>query len=220
MKKIFISITLSLTIIFNIIICSVARKKNLSVTGYWLQYSDKVPGRAQSVMYIYREKNGTLSGKVAVPFFKTEKKHAVMPDISCAKTCGKGSSNGYTYNYTSMPASQVQGLKVIWGLTPEQQERKTAPVTYNSGSILDPVSGKVYSCKATLEKDENTLKATGYIFIPWFGRSQMWKRISDTTANTLISKCGLTSKGFYPYTDAEGNLKNKALWSFCSNVNP
>ena len=198
---------------------SFVEKNHLSAEGFWLQYSDQSSGKAQSVIQIYRDKNGTISGKIAVPFFKLEKKHVVVPDISCAHHCGKGSTNGYTYDYTTMPASQVEGLKIIWGLIESKPVATKGPITYSDGSILDPVSGRVYSCKAKLKKNGTILKATGYIFIPWFGRTQTWKRIDDSTAKKLISKCGLTLKGFYPYTDEKGKINDEALWKFCSHVN-
>lgn len=47
---------------------------------------------------------------------------------------------------------------------------------YQDGEILDPKSGKMYSCLISL-KDKNTLKVRGYIGAPMFGRTQYFYRV-------------------------------------------
>jgi uncharacterized protein (DUF2147 family) len=47
--------------------------------------------------------------------------------------------------------------------------------TYEDGTIYDPKSGKIYSCKMTLS--DNTLKIRGYIGISLFGRTEVWTRV-------------------------------------------
>jgi uncharacterized protein (DUF2147 family) len=46
---------------------------------------------------------------------------------------------------------------------------------WDNGTIYDPENGKSYSCRLTL-KDSNTLRVRGYIGIPLFGRTEIWKR--------------------------------------------
>ena len=46
---------------------------------------------------------------------------------------------------------------------------------WQHGTIYDPKSGKVYSCKMELT-DDNTLKVRGYLGISLLGRTETWKR--------------------------------------------
>jgi len=46
---------------------------------------------------------------------------------------------------------------------------------YEHGTIYDPKSGKIYSCKMTLKGD--VLKIRGYIGISLLGRSENWTRV-------------------------------------------
>ncbi len=48
--------------------------------------------------------------------------------------------------------------------------------TYDGGKILDPASGKEYSCKVELEGVDK-LKVRGYIGYSWLGRTQYWYRV-------------------------------------------
>lgn len=46
---------------------------------------------------------------------------------------------------------------------------------YSGGEIYDPLTGKTYSCKLTLEG--NKLKVRGYVGISLFGRTEYFERI-------------------------------------------
>ena len=46
---------------------------------------------------------------------------------------------------------------------------------YEDGTIYDPKSGKVYSCKMTLNNDK--LKIRGYIGISLLGRTEVWTKV-------------------------------------------
>jgi uncharacterized protein (DUF2147 family) len=47
---------------------------------------------------------------------------------------------------------------------------------WDSGTIYDPESGKVYSCKINLE-DKTTMNIRGFIGVSLFGRTDTWKRL-------------------------------------------
>ena len=50
---------------------------------------------------------------------------------------------------------------------------------YTEGTILDPYSGKVYSCEIHLENNGRKLKVRGYVGFCLFGSNRYWDRIKD-----------------------------------------
>lgn len=65
---------------------------------------------------------------------------------------------------------KLEGLGIISDLVYSDQKWK--------GNIYDPESGKTYSTLIRLV-DENTLELTGYVGLPVFGRTEVWRRASD-----------------------------------------
>ena len=62
----------------------------------------------------------------------------------------------------------IEGMVIVEGL-------KLNGKTWEEGTILDPKSGKIYSCYITFD-DDNTLKVRGYIGFSLLGRTQKWIR--------------------------------------------
>ena len=48
---------------------------------------------------------------------------------------------------------------------------------WEGGTIYNPEDGKTYSCTLTL-LDNKTLKVRGYVGLPLFGKTQIWKRLT------------------------------------------
>ena len=48
---------------------------------------------------------------------------------------------------------------------------------WEDGTIYNPEDGKTYSCTLTL-LDTKTLKVRGYVGLPMFGKTQIWKRVN------------------------------------------
>ncbi|MFZ9035427.1 MAG: DUF2147 domain-containing protein [Francisellaceae bacterium] len=202
--------------VLSLAIDKAAKEMNQSPVGYWLQYSDD--GIGQSVMEVMPGAKNTLEGKILVPFVNIVDDKIVAPDVAC-KECGKGSKNGYSYDYTKMPEAQVQDLKIMWSFTKDSDADGSQGPVYDDGSILDPSDGKVYSCKMYTTDYGKWLNVRGYIGFSLFGRTQTWQRISQDQAEHFVKMCGLTKEGHYTYTDKNGKIVNQALWEACSHVN-
>lgn len=70
----------------------------------------------------------------------------------------------------SLRNKPVLGLRVLKDF--EGKEKNT----WENGTIYDPENGSTYNCKIEM-KDNNTLEIRGYIGVPTFGRTDVWKRM-------------------------------------------
>jgi uncharacterized protein (DUF2147 family) len=65
------------------------------------------------------------------------------------------------------------GIVIIWKLTYDDGE-------YSGGYVYNPRDGKTYRFEAKVI-DHETVKIRGYIGLPLFGQSQIWKRVTAAT---------------------------------------
>ena len=119
-----------------------------TVLGKWKTIDDET-GEAKSIVEVY-EKSGKIYAKV-VEILRAEHKKDI-----CTKCEGADKNK------------PILGLHIIKGLSKNGD-------TYEGGSVVDPKSGKSYSCKISL-KGKDKLVVRGYIGISLFGRSQTWIR--------------------------------------------
>lgn len=131
--------------------CSVAVFSQ-SVVGKWKTIDDKTK-QAKSIVEI-REVNGVLQGTV-IDILNSARKNSVCTEC-------KGSNKG----------KKIEGLMIVKNMKKDGSE-------YAGGTILDPESGKEYSCIIKINsKDKNKLDVRGYVGISIAGRTQTWTRVN------------------------------------------
>ncbi len=118
------------------------------VTGMWKTIDD-TDGVEKSIVEIY-EHNGKLHGRVDRLLPRADKTH-------CAACKGE------------LKNKPITGMVILTNLNP-------SPTGGTDGKILDPASGKTYSCYIELESPDK-LKLRGYLGMPAFGRTQYWYRV-------------------------------------------
>lgn len=67
----------------------------------------------------------------------------------------------------------IVGLKLLNGFKWDGSE------SWSGGTIYNPEDGKTYKCVMTMP-DQNTLDVRGYVGVPAFGKTQTWKRATDS----------------------------------------
>lgn len=121
---------------------------NAQVTGKWKTVDD-TDGKEKSIVEIY-EKSGKLYGRVDRLLEAADKTH-------CDKCPGE------------QKGKPILGMVILQDLLKSHSGG-------TDGKILDPASGKTYSCFIELESQDK-LKLRGYIGMPAFGRTQYWYRV-------------------------------------------
>ena len=121
-----------------------------SVTGTWKTINDKTK-KEKSYVKLYETKSGKIQGDVSKILTKGKE------DAKCTDCKGDKKDK------------PIQGMTIIWGMEKSGDE-------WINGRILDPNSGKEYSCKMKL-KDKNTLEVRGFMGVSLLGRTQTWYRV-------------------------------------------
>ncbi|MBN2159074.1 MAG: DUF2147 domain-containing protein [Spirochaetes bacterium] len=65
--------------------------------------------------------------------------------------------------------NKILGMDMLWGFVFKDGQ-------WVGGQIYDPDNGKTYKCKMWLKSDD-VLNVRGYVGVPLFGRSELWKRV-------------------------------------------
>lgn len=124
-----------------------------TIDGLWQQIDDKT-GRVNSLVRIE-----TVGGEAQAYIVKgyPAPGQAIDPDARCTGCPGQ------------FRDQRMIGLRFMWGLKPDGQG-------WTGGQILDPDERKIYRVNAALAENGNQLNVRGYVGVPLFGRSQVWKR--------------------------------------------
>ena len=137
--------------IFNVILFSYVLISSIQINeieGIWITQDDET-GKKKSEVLLYKNE-GKLYGKILNLLLEEDNGKLC---VNC-----KGENK-------NLP---IQGMVII-------KDLKIIDKSWEDGTILDPKSGKTYSCYITFE-DENTLKVRGYIGFSLLGRTQKWIR--------------------------------------------
>jgi len=118
------------------------------ITGMW-KVPDENDGVVKSIVEIY-EKNNKYYGRVAQVLDSTKHTH-------CERCVGE------------LKDKPLTGMEILSGFT------KTSNGG-TDGTVMNPGSGKTYSCYLELESP-NTLKLRGYIGFPTLGKTLYWTRL-------------------------------------------
>lgn len=123
-----------------------------SVVGTWKTIDDET-GKAKSHVKIYKAKNGKYYGKIV----KLLNRDKGDEDPSC-DACPEGD-----YRH----GQKIIGMKIVSGL-------EKSGDTFSGGTIIDPKSGKIYTCKIW-PSGSDKLKVRGYLG-PFY-RTQTWHKV-------------------------------------------
>ncbi|MEO8667172.1 MAG: DUF2147 domain-containing protein [Bauldia sp.] len=124
-----------------------------TAVGLWEQSDDN--GRVGGWFLIY-ENGKVFEGALAKMFPKPGED----PNPICKK-CKGDQKNAPSLGLVMIKGMQRDGL------------------SYENGTILDPRDGTIYKARMEVSPDGNELTVRGYLGIPLFGKSQIWKRIPD-----------------------------------------
>ena len=155
--------------------------------SYWATVSDdKVSNKKviQSIMEISGNNDGTVVGKVLVPFVKIEHNQAKTPQMIC------------THCHRNLKDKPMVGLQIINAKLDDGNEYK--------GNIIDPTSGKNYTLKMWLGRNSYVLNVRGYIM--FFFRTQYWYHI-----DTKIARQCQTWFQQQPYAKKSGDSQSHEI---------
>src|SRR5271170_2889227 len=126
-----------------------------TVSGFWETDDDQ--GQPQAWFFFEeKEKDGPWVGHLVKGFKKPGEKFVE----TCTKCVGDQKN------------AKMAGLVMVNGM-------KRDGLTYKEGTILDPRDGSVYHAEMELSPDGKELAVRGYIGLPIFGQTQVWKRLPD-----------------------------------------
>ena len=131
------------------LIFACANVSTAQVTGTWKTIDDN-DGVEKSHIEIYEE-NGKLYGKVIK-----------LLEGATATHCNECEGD--------LKGAPITGMVILKDLVPKEDY-------YEDGEIIDPATGKVYSCWIQLD-GKDKLKVRGFIGFSVLGRTQTWYRVN------------------------------------------
>ncbi len=133
-----------------VVFSAVVSNSHAQLEGFWVAV-DHVDGLEKSIIEIY-EQSGKYFGRVNKLLLNATVTH-------CTGCEG------------ALKDQEITGMVIIKNLKITSRGGK-------GGRILDPTSGKWYSCYFELD-GQDKVKMRGYLGMPAFGKSQFWYRKKD-----------------------------------------
>lgn len=125
-----------------------------TAAGFW-QTLDPDTGKVSAIVHVWRnQKDGYYYGKLYKIF--NEGKHKKSDRCKFCKGIQKN--------------KPMLGLTIIFHMVDMGEGY------YQRGRVLDPRDGSLYHAQMRLLEDGQVLKLRGYILIPLFGKSAIWRR--------------------------------------------
>ena len=121
--------------------------------GVWKSIDDKTKAERSQVRI--SDSGGVLTGRIEKLLASDAK-----PDVKCDK-CEDDRKD-----------KPIVGMDIIRGV-----KKADADNTWDGGTILDPVEGKIYKVRLQTAEDGKKLEVRGYIGMPMLGRTQTWVRV-------------------------------------------
>ena len=122
------------------------------IDGRWLTFDDATHAR-RSIVEIERD-GRRVTGRIVEIYSNPGED----PDPVCERCAGADRGR------------RIRGLAIL-NLEAE------ADGLHFKGTVLDPEDGKVYLGAVTLEADGKRLVLRGYVLLPIFGRTEIWRRL-------------------------------------------
>lgn len=116
----------------------------------------------------------------ALGYWLTENERAVIHIEKCENSiCGTlywiidgGMTKDEKNPIEALQNQPLCDMKIMWDFKPDRGN------DWKDGQIYKADEGEIYNANITIV-DENTLSLRGYVGMPFFGKSQTWKRVAE-----------------------------------------
>lgn len=150
---------LQIIMFMSFIIPGILSAQEKTMEGRWKTIDDKT-NKEKSVVLIWIDEKGNLNGKIEKLFLK--------PDEDQNPVCDKCNGN--------KKDAPIIGMQILWDFA---ADHKKGAGMWNSGRILDPKTGVVYSCNLSLDENSDKMIVRGFVGFSFIGRTQTWIRIAE-----------------------------------------